>query len=321
MTPVRRRPRRPRVARRPRRRTGGRRRCCWSGSRQLVAPVDRGTQRRCRADRGGWRRRGGRGAGRGAPRIGWGERRFAARPRARLPAAAVESRAIEVMTFVASVSTARLGLTARARASNSSAASLVGSGSSGYSCSPETPSAARLVRTSRERSAAPANLASSGETAGTRCSTLSSSTRHSPSRSRCSTSSSYDRAPSRVARAPGRSWRRRATVPDRGQGDELNPVSKRGAIRAASSSASRLLPLPPGPVIAISRLPAPPIVAASRQALGRGRPAWWGSRQPVRPLVDRRGRPTRQDPLGPPSAAVAAVRARRHSRTALRFVW
>ena len=69
------------------------------------------------------------------------------------------------------------------------------------------------------------------------------------------------------------------------------PSSKRGAARAASSSARRVLPVPPGPVIVISGLPCPLIMAA-RSASSGPRPtrARRGSRQALRPRIDHRGR-------------------------------
>ena len=172
--------------------------------------------------------------------------------------------------------------------------------------------AARLVRTSRERPAAAANLASSGEAAGTRCSTLSSSRRSSASRSRCSTSSSGERAP--LSRSPS-AWAIVEATSDGSRSGasatKWTPSSKPGAARAASSSARRVLPVPPGPVIVSSGLPGPPIRAA-RSASSRPRPTR---------AVGGRGRPSGHASTAaagggarvgsPASAAVAAAASSR----------
>ena len=164
------------------------------------------------------------------------------RPRARSPSGRLSS-LLQTASTVASGSISRP--TARARSTKSATASAGSSGSSAYSTSPEMRSGARLVASTRR----PAAVARSSATAGAasrRCSKL----------SRSSTSSRPRRKPPRSSGAPTACAISMGTRSRVGEAAEGNPEDTIGTVptnSAATWSASRVLPVPPGPVIVTSR--------------------------------------------------------------------
>ena len=124
-----------------------------------------------------------------------------------------------------------------------------------YSCSPRSRSRARLVASTVRSGAASRSSAINGA-AGSRCSRLS---RTSSIRCRPATATTDPRRRRcrHRRRAPGRPSLRPAPDRERRQLDPGHPVGESPSIAAATASASRVLPTPPGPVSVSSRAPDP----------------------------------------------------------------
>jgi hypothetical protein len=163
------------------------------------------------------------------------------------------SRRRQISFTVASGATTRP--TARARSTNSAAASFCGSGSSRYSCSPATRSGARLVTSTRNREHAPRRPLTRGA-ASRRCSKL----------SRKSRSSLPRRNPVRSSGAPivwATSEARSSGSVSPARDTQKTPSWSLPTSSAATSRPRRVLPVPPGPVSVRRRVPLETIATSS----------------------------------------------------------
>ena len=180
--------------------------------------------------------------------------RTLARAAASSSASGAPSSAAQIASTDAAFSsvTAKSGLTARARSTNRSAATAAGSGPRSTLCSPPIRSRIRLVA-STETEVAPSSALSAGA-ASTTCSTLSrtSSMRRSPSAITtfsASGGSPVSLIPSACAIA-GITWSGSSTG---ARSTNAMPSGNAASTARAAATASRLFPMPPGPVIVTSR--------------------------------------------------------------------
>ncbi len=160
---------------------------------------------------------------------------------------------------------------ARARSTKSCTADEPSSGGTGYTCSPETLTGVRLVTTTRRPAAALTRSASSGPVA-TSCSKLSTTSSVGRSRNR-STSAAFGERPPETFTASACAIAGTTSAGSVTAASETNATepSNAGASRRASAIASRVFPIPPGPVSVTMRSPSPRMSAATSSS-SRSRP-------------------------------------------------
>ena len=148
----------------------------------------------------------------------------------------------------------KVGSTARARARKSSAPSCSERGGTGQVCSPPMRRRSRLV-TSRHEPFVARSAATRSAAGGSRCSTLSRSTSSDfPERWATSVSSSGVPGSSLTASARASEGSRSSGSRSGASGTQKMPSGKDSDASAAACRASRVLPVPPGPVKVRSRV-------------------------------------------------------------------